>query len=101
MNVFSKTREYNDIIVQLNQYELLNKVATFECYTDSIFVYSYKEESFYHEFCIIADTDFLAEVKIIELLAVRNTSYFDYRIIHNSECIYSCRWSLYDTIGLN
>ncbi len=101
--MFKNTEEFEDILLHVNK--LLEEVALFECYNDSIATFSYLEDDLYHEFKFNCDDTFWRDMKISELLNLKRITYFAHDIyskdLEGLEKMGGIQWSCYDISRLN
>jgi len=106
MEQFNQSEEYKYIISDLKQFDIINDVCTFECFTDGIATFSLIKDKFYHEFSFITDRDFMREMEVDELLTLKGLIFFGHRIFNyeNNECnefLDSITWTMRRPFKLN
>ena len=104
--MFNRTNQFSRIYKELETIKALNKFALFECYGDRIATFCYREDGVYHQFCVICDDDLSREMKISDLLELKNTTFFSHTVFleqnkNAREQIASISWSMYGISGLN
>lgn len=104
--MFKITPEFRKIKKELETIKVLNKIALFECYADSIATFGFRENSTYHQFNIICDDYFLREMMISDLLDLKRITFFSHTIFleqqgKDEEQIASVSWALCENNGLN
>jgi hypothetical protein len=104
--MFNKTYEFQKIKKELITIKALDKYALFECYGDSIATFGFRENSTYHQFCVICDDDFSREIQISDLLELKRITFFSHTVFLEQsrkpdERVASVYWSMYENSGLN
>ena len=104
--MFNKTYEFQKIKKKLETIKALDKYALFECYGDSIATFGFRENSTYHQFCVICDDSFSREIQVSDLLELKRITFFSHSIFLEQsriadERVTSVSWSMYENSGLN
>ena len=104
--MFNKTYEFQKIKKELFTIKALDKYALFECYGDSIATFGFRENSTYHQFCVICDDDFSREIHVSDLLELKRITFFSHTVFLEQsrkpdERVASVSWSMYENSGLN
>ena len=90
MNIFKASKEYKSILEYLKKENILNDVATFECYADQMFDYSLIKNDKSYNFTILAeDESFVREQSIEWLMDLKRVYYFEFRTDDNFEVVFN------------
>jgi len=96
-------KKLNDFLLEVKKEMILNKIyykkAKFQCYTDKLFSYYYKNHSLLFEFNFICDDTLLDKLTIKELLELKNITYFENAIYDQTKeeiLLGRKKFSLYD-----
>ena len=104
--MFNKTYEFQKIKKELETIKALDKYALFECYDDSIATFGFREDSTYHQFCVICDDSFSREIQVSDLLELKKITFFSHTVFLQQpriadEIVASVSWSMYENSLLN
>jgi len=90
-----KVKTFHSIRDKMNERDILYKKAQFVAFHDGFFVFNYKTKGVIFEFSVVCDDVLLKKMTILELLNLKNTSYFDVReFIMPSTIGYSEEWNI-------
>jgi len=80
MTIFRASKEYKSIMEYLKKENIINDVATFQCYADQMFDYSLTKNDKSYNFTILAeDENFVCEQDIEWLMDLKRVHYFEFR----------------------